>query len=248
MLRAIIIDDIDTIRTDNANLITKHCPSITIIAQANSVATGVKIIKEHQPDLVFLDVEMTDGTGFDLLKQLQPITFKVIFVSGYESFAVRAFKCAAIDYLLKPINTNELIDAVTKAQHSIERETMELKFSTLFNNLERPKNLQKLILKTFEKIYSVNVQDIIRCEGATNYTTFYLLDGSKIMVSKIIKEYNTLLTDMGFFRTHQSHLINMAYFDYYNKTDGGIIVLKDRTVIPLSTRNKTDFLLMLEKM
>lgn len=246
MLRAIIIDDMDVVRKQNYKMINTHCPQVAIIAEANSVATGIEAIKKNIPDLVFLDVEMPDGTGFDLLKKLPSIDFKIIFVSGYEGFAIKAFKTSAIDYLLKPIDAKELIEAVKKAEQAIDKDLVNLKLNTLFLNLERPKNSQKIILKTNDKIFSVNVQDIVRCQGDLNYTTFYFLDGTKIMVSKVLKDYEDILTDMGFFRTHQSHLINMSYFDYLNKTEGNEITMKDNTVVPLSKRKKVEFMTFLE--
>lgn len=242
MLRAILIDDIQNIRQKNMAVITQYCPDVAIIAEADSVASGVAAIKKYLPDLVFLDVEMEDGTGFDLLQKLKPIDFKVIFITAYQEFAIKAFRFSAIDFLLKPIDPPDLIEAVRKARETLSKEMLELQFSTLFSNIERPKNLQKIILKTAEKVYSINVQDIIRCESEKNYTTFYMLNGQKLLVSATLKEYETLLLPMGFFRTHQSHLINMLYFDHYVKADSGSIVMKDKTVIPLSVRKKEEFL------
>ena len=246
MLRAIVIDDVDSIRTKNIDLIKSHCPNIAIIGQANSVKSGVSLIKQIVPDLVFLDVEMPDGTGFDLLQMLNPIQFKVIFITGYEDFAIRAFRFSAIDYLLKPLDPTELVEAVNKAQESLNKEVLELKLNTLFSNLERPKNLQKLVLKTAEKIYSVNIQDIINCESDKNYTTFYFINAPKLVVSTTLKEYETLLKPFNFFRAHQSHLINMLYFDHFIKTDGGnTIVMKNKNKIPLATRKKEEFLTLI---
>ncbi len=248
MLRAVIIDDIDTIRKKNSELIKIHCPNIVITAEANSVETGAAIIKQYLPDIVFLDVEMPDGTGFDLLKKIDTINFKVIFITGFEDFAIRAFRASAIDYLLKPLNPIDLVEAVKKAEKSIDKDVFDLKYSTLFSNLERSKKLQKIILKTSEKIFSINIQDIIRCESEKNYTTFYLLNGVKILVSTTLKEYETLLCETGFFRPHQSHLINLAYFDYYLKSDGGAIIMKDKSSIPLSVRKKEEFLVLLDNL
>jgi two-component system LytT family response regulator len=246
MLRAIVIDDVDSIRTKNIDLIKTHCPNIAIIGQANSVKSGVSLIKQIVPDLVFLDVEMPDGTGFDLLQMLNPIQFKVIFITGYEDFAIRAFRFSAIDYLLKPLDPIELVEAVNKAEESMHKEVLELKLNTLFSNLERPKNLQKLVLKTAEKIYSVNIQDIINCESDKNYTTFYFINAPKLVVSTTLKEYETLLKPFNFFRAHQSHLINMLYFDHFIKTDGGnTIVMKNKNKIPLATRKKEEFLTLI---
>lgn len=190
---------------------------------------------------------MPDGTGFDLLQKLKPFNFKVIFITGFEDFAIKAFRVSAIDYLLKPLDTNELIEAVKKVEDSLNKEVFDMKINNLFSNLERPKNLQKLILKTAEKIYSVNIQDVVNCESEKNYTTFYFINAPKLVVSTNLKEYESMLTPFNFFRTHQSHLINMAYFDHFIKTDGGnTIIMKNKTAIPLSVRKKEEFLILLD--
>lgn len=249
MLRAIVIDDIESIRKRHITLIKANCPNISIIGQADSVESGVKLVSQLSPDIVFLDVEMPDGTGFDLLQKLKPFQFKVIFITGYEDFAIRAFRFSAIDYLLKPLDAVHLVEAVKKAEESMGKEVFDMKLNNLFSNLERPKNLQKLILKTAEKIYSVNIQDIVNCESDTNYTTFNFINAPKLVVSTNLKEYEALLGPHNFFRTHQSHLINMAYFDHFIKTDGGnTIVMKNKTTIPLSVRKKEDFLILLENL
>ena len=249
MLRAVVIDDIENIRKKNIAIIKSSCPNIAIIGQADSVESGVKIIKQFSPDIVFLDVEMPDGTGFELLQKLHPINFKVIFITGYEDFAIKAFRFSAIDYLLKPLDSNDLVEAVKKAEDSLSKEVFDMKLGNLFANLERPKNLQKLILKTADRIYSVNIQDIVNCESDKNYTTFNFINAPKLIVSTNLKEYETLLVPHNFFRTHQSHLINMAFFDHFIKTDGGnTIVMKNKTAIPLSVRKKEEFLVLLENL
>ncbi len=249
MLRAIVIDDNEEIRQKNSTLIKDNCPNISVVGQADSVESGMKIIRELSPDIVFLDIEMPDGTGFDLLQKLSPITFKVIFITGYEDFAIKAFRFSAIDYLLKPLNAGELVEAVKKAEESLNKGIFDMKLSNLFANLERPKNLQNLILKTADKIYSVNVQDIVNCESDKNYTTFYFINAPKLVVSTNLKEYENMLSPFNFFRTHQSHLINMAYFDHFIKTDGGnTIIMKNKTAIPLSVRKKEEFLMLLDNL
>lgn len=249
MLRAIIIDDIESIRKRHLAIIKTSCPNISIIGQADSVASGLTMIKQLMPDLVFLDVEMPDGSGFDLLQRLKPINFKVIFITGHEDFAIRAFRFSAIDYLLKPLEASQLIEAVKKAEESLSKEIFDMKLTNLFANLDRPKNHQKLILKTAEKIYSVNIQDIVNCESDKNYTTFNFINAPKLVVSTNLKEYENLLTPFNFFRTHKSHLINMAYFDHFIKTDGGNrIVMKNKVNIPLSVRKKEEFLVLLENL
>lgn len=247
MLRAIIIDDINTIRQKNMDLIQEYCPDVAIIAEADSVESGIKAIQKYLPDLVFLDVEMGDGTGFDLLQKLRPIDFKVIFITAYQDFAITAFRFSAIDFLLKPVDPDDLVEAVKKAEKMINKDMLELQLNTLFSNIERPKDLKKLILKTTEKIHSVNVQDIIRCESDKNYTTFYLVNGQRLLVSTSLKEYENMLMPMGFFRSHQSHLINMLFFDHYLKGDNQII-MKDKSSIPLAIRKKEEFLALLNSL
>ncbi len=249
MLKAVVIDDIEGIRKRNITIIQANCPNISVIGQAESVATGITLIKQLSPDIVFLDVEMPDGTGFELLQKLSPFTFKVIFITGYEDFAIKAFRFSAIDYLLKPLNANDLMEAVKKAEEALNKEVFDMKLQNLFANLERPKNLQKLILKTSDRIYSVNIQDVVHCESDKNYTTFNFINAPKLVVSTNLKEYEALLTPYNFFRTHQSHLINMAYFDHFIKTDGGnTIIMKNKTAIPLSVRKKEEFLVLLENL
>jgi two-component system LytT family response regulator len=247
MLRAIVVDDIETIRKDHIAILKNHCPNVAVIGQADSVESGVALIKQLAPDLVFLDVEMPDGNGFDLLQKLKPFDFRVIFITGYEDFAIRAFRFSAIDYLLKPVKAVDLVEAVQKAEQSLNNEVLELKLNNLFANLERPKNLQKLVLKTADKIYSVNIQDIVHCESDKNYTTFYFINAPQLVVSTNLKEYDMLLSPHNFFRTHKSHLINMAYFDHFIKSEGGNkIIMKNKTAIPLSVRKKDEFLILLD--
>lgn len=249
MLRAVIIDDIESIRRDNVMMIKTHCPNVSVIGQADSVESGVALVKQLSPDLVFLDVEMPDGTGFDLLQRLKPVTFKIIFITGYEDFAIRAFRFSAIDYLLKPLRSTDLIEAVAKAEESLGSDILEARLNNLFANLERPKNLQKLLLKTMDKIYSVNVQDIVHCEADKNYTTFHFINAPSLVVSTNLKEYDNLLTPHQFFRSHKSHLINMAYFDHFVKSEGGnTIVMKNKATIPLSVRKKDEFLILLDSL
>lgn len=249
MLRAIVVDDIESIRKDHIALLKAHCPNVAVIGQADSVASGVALIKQLAPDLVFLDVEMPDGNGFDLLQKLKPFDFKVIFITGYEDFAIRAFRFSAIDYLLKPVKAVDLVEAVQKAEQSLGNEVLELKLNHLFANLERPKNLQKLVLKTADKIYSVNIQDIVHCESDKNYTTFHFINAPQLVVSTNLKEYDMLLSPHNFFRTHKSHLINMAYFDHFIKSEGGNkIIMKNKTAIPLSVRKKDEFLILLDRL
>lgn len=246
MLRAVIVDDLDQVRSKNIDLIREYCPQVTIMAEATDVKSGVEMIRKFLPDLVFLDVEMPDGTGFDLLQELSPINFKVIFITGFQDFAIRAFRFSAIDYLLKPMDPDDLVAAVKKAEDAISKENLELKLGALFSNIgQQPKSQQKMVLKTAEKLYSVNIQDIVHCESERNYTTFHFINAPKLVVSTTLKEYETMLAPLGFFRPHQSHLINMAYFDHFVKADGGVIVMKNDVRIPLASRKREEFMALM---
>jgi two-component system, LytTR family, response regulator len=248
MLRAIIVDDVDLIRIKNKAIIEQNCPHIKFLEEANSVKSAVEAIIKFMPDLVFLDVEMGDGTGFDVLKQLHRISFKVIFITAFQDFASNAFRVSAVDYLLKPINPIHLIEAVKKAEELITNDLLVLKMNALLINTEQPNVLKKIVLKTIDTIFSVNIQDIIRCESDKNYTTFFLKNTAPLIVSNTLKEYERMLASVGFFRAHRSHLINLNYFDHYKKTDGGYIVLKDKTQIPLAPQKKDELFELIENL
>lgn len=246
-MKVIIIDDEARARKSIADLL-KHSPhKVNLVAEAESVATGIDAISTHNPDIVLLDISMPDGTGFDLLKKLDNIDFKIIFITAYEEFAVKAFEFSAIDYILKPVDPKKLFDAIEKAHHLVKQENLSLKLNALFANLENSSSdNKKLVLKTAENIYIINTKDIIRCESDAGYTEFYLIDGKKILVSKNLKDYEDMLDGFGFYRIHQSHLINLQYIDHYSKTEGGAVVMKDNSELPLARRKKESFLKLLE--
>jgi len=249
MIRLVIIDDMLNARELIYALIQKHCKNVEVVATADSVKSGMQVIKQYKPDIVLLDIKMHDGTGFDLLNKVKPVDFQVIFISAYEEHALKAFKFSAVDYILKPIDSNELIAAIKKAEEAISPlnglhhlDVLETNYSS--DNRET----KKIILKTLDSIYAVNVKDIVRCESDTSYTQFFLNDTRKILISKPLKEYDELLSEFGFFRTHQSHLINLDFFEQYKKADGGFAIMKDGTAIPVSSRKKDLFLQTIDKL
>ncbi len=246
-MKVIIIDDEARTRKSIADILKFSQQDLNLVAEAENVATGVAAITEHQPDLVLLDINMPDGTGFDLLKKLNDIHFKVIFITAYEEYAVQAFEFSAIDYILKPVDPQKLFDAINKAYQLVEQENISLKLIALFANLENSvSENKKLVLKTAESIYIVNTNDVIRCESDGGYTQFYLVDGKKILVSRNLKDYEDMLNGFGFYRIHQSHIINIKYIDHYSKTDGGAVVMKDNSCLPVARRKKEHFLKLLE--
>jgi len=237
-MRTIIIDDKIAIRASLKMLLALYTPEVVLIGEADGVQTGLKCIQEHQPDLVLLDVEMEDGLGFDLLALCKEINFKVIFVTAHDAYAIKAFKYSAIDYLLKPVDPDELVKAIKKAQTQLSTHQQQLAFHTLQHNRQVKGQQHRLLLSDADHVYLVGIEEIVRCQSAGNYTQFHLTDKRSILVSKTMKEYANLLEDANFFRAHQSHLINLAHFNKYEKKDGGIVHMKDGSTLPVAIRRK----------
>lgn len=247
-MRIVLVDDDSIIRENLKTMLSMYAPGSQVIAEADGVKAGLACIKEHKPELVLLDVEMKDGTGFDLLSFYGHLDFKVIFVTGHDAYAIKAFKISAIDYVLKPVDPQDLVTALKKAEGTIDRNEQQIKVANLVQNNREEISNQKIILKDAETVYLVAVKDIIRCESETNYTRFYLVDGRVLMISKTMKEYDGLLEGQNFFRAHQSHLINLLHFDRYEKKDGGTVFMKDGSALPVAVRKKESLMSALEKL
>jgi two-component system LytT family response regulator len=247
LLRTVIIDDEVLMRQTLEKLVHEHCPNVKLVAKAGSVKEGVEAIKKHHPDLILLDIKMDDGTGFDLLKQLEPIDFKVIFITAYNEYAIRAIKFSALDYLLKPVEPGELSEAIDKAEKLVLKE-LNTQLSVLEDNMQPGStSSRKIILKTFDNIHLVKIQDIIYCESDDNYTHFHLLENNKIMVSNTLKEYDEMLSGFGFFRVHKSYLINLSHIVRFEKAEGGNVVLTNHYLVPVSSRKRELLLEMLNR-
>lgn len=236
---AILVDDIPQALEMLAKDISNNHPNITIIGKANSVVSAAKLLRSTQPDILFLDIMLGDGTGFDLLEIIPDLKSKIIFVTASDAFAIRAFKFAAIDYILKPYSDEELNNAIEKALHQIQPKNEQL--SVLQESISSP-NLapKKISLHTLDKIIVVALDEIIRCKSDNNYTTFYFENGTKIMVTKTLKFYADLLKENTFLRVHQSHLVNTKYIKEFIKADGGYLVLKDKSTVPVSVRKRAE--------
>ncbi|MBN1186025.1 MAG: response regulator transcription factor [Bacteroidales bacterium] len=246
MIRTLIIEDELPILENIQATLEKYCPNIEIVAVASNLADARSAIEEQGPELVLSDINLPDGTTFDMLGQLHEINFKIIFITAYEEYAIRAIKYSALDYLVKPIDPKELISAVDKADKSIEVEDSRIKLSALMLNIkDYADKLKKIVLKTSKSIFLVDVQDIIYCNSDGPYTEFFLDDGRKILVSKGIKEYEDLLKDAGFLRVHQSYIVNLNYIDRYERYDGGCLILKKGKEIPVSHRKRDKLLQLL---
>ena len=241
-MNAVIIDDEATVRNSIKSLLNEHFPDINILGTAGSVEEGYEAVIKYRPELLFLDIELPDGTGFDLLKRFPQIPFKIIFVTGHHEYALDAIKVSALDYVLKPIDTDELRHAVEKAGEIISQEEQKLKFQALNENLQSKKVLKRIILHTSDHLQLVSVSDIIRAEADSNYTSFSLADGKHVLVSRTIKEFESLLSGSGMIRVHQSHLVNINYIDRFVKKDGGYLLLKEGTKIPVSPNLKKQVL------
>ncbi|MEZ5196999.1 MAG: LytTR family DNA-binding domain-containing protein [Bacteroidales bacterium] len=247
MLRTLIIDDEPHIRETLIHLVEKYCPQVKVVGEAESVASGIRAIREKIPELVLLDIKMDDGNGFDLLNHFENIDFKVIFITAYEKYAIQAFGFSAIDYLLKPVNPEKLAEAVKRAEQMVQQD-FNTQLVTLKENLKTPENKnRKIILKTMENIYLLDVQEIIHCASDGNYTIFETINDEKIVVSKIIKEYDELLSDSGFFRVHRSHLINLKHIRRLSKQDGGYVVMSNGIEVPVSSRGRERLLELFEE-
>lgn len=234
---AIIIDDMELARASLRSEIEDSLPSIEIVGEADGVVSGIKLIKERKPDIVFLDIEMQDGDGFDVLDILTDLNSKVIFVTASNEYAIKAFQYAAVDYIMKPADTDLLRKAVEKVidQGNTQKEQISLMKEQMKGD---SKSSTKLALHTSDKIQIVDFSEIIRLEAMGNYTTFYLSGGGKVLVTRTLKEYDILLSPSGFLRVHQSHLINLEHVAAYIKTEGGYISMKDNSHVPVSVRKK----------
>lgn len=249
MTRAVIIDDESRSRETLQEMLKLYCPSIEVVAEGMDVQSGVSVIRSHKPSLVFLDIKMPDGSGFDVLRQLMPINFKLIFITAYEEYAIKAFKFNAIDYITKPMDPDELQQAVEKATKTLDAENINGRLVQMLDDYSKPSTPEnrKLVLKTAEAIHILNTDDIVRCESDSNYTIFIMKNDEKIMISKSIKEYADFLEDHDFFRVHQSHLINLNYLKRFKK-DELVCILNDNTEVPVSFRKRNELLRILKSL
>jgi two-component system LytT family response regulator len=247
-MKALIIDNEDWIRDGLAAMIAAYCPTITEIAQANGVETGWTAIQTFQPDIVFLDVEMDDGTGMDLLAKFKNIPFQVIFTTAHQQYAVDAFRFSAIDFLLKPVDSDELVEAVVRANEQIKVRDISGQLHILRDALAGIQTADKKIaLRDSEAIHFVPANQIIRCEADGGYTKVVTTVQKPILVSKGLKEFEEMLSPLGFVRCHHSHLIQFGKILRYERADGGMLVLENGDAVPISQRKKDAILELLNQ-
>jgi two-component system LytT family response regulator len=238
-LTAILVDDMPAALEMLTHDISRNHSEIEIIGNAKSVVEAAKLLQKKQPDILFLDIMLADGTGFDVLEIFPELQSRIIFVTASDAHAIKAFKFAAIDYILKPYSDKDLAVAIEKAQNQIQpnKDQIQVLQETVSVTGNTP---TRISLHTSDKITVVDIDDIIRCKSDNNYTTFYLNNQQNILVSKTLKYYADMLKELGFLRVHQSHLINTKYIKEFIKSDGGYIILKDKSNLPVSVRKRTE--------
>jgi len=248
MATAIIIDDEKDLREINRTLLYDNFPHIEVIGEADSVDSAVKLIQESNPDIVLLDIEIKGGTGFNVLQKVKPYNFKLVFITAFNHFAIKAFKFSALDYILKPVNETEFINAIENALNQIEEKQTERQLDNFFDHYEKKTQSKKIVLRTTEAIHIIDISEILYCKSDNTYTTFYLQKSKEILVSKPLKEYANLLEEFSFIRPHQSFLVNLNFIKMLDKTDGGFIILNNGSEIPVSSRRKQMLMEILDKL
>lgn len=237
-LKAIIVDDEEDGRLVLTANLSLYCPQVEIVASCNSAEEGVQILQSQPIDLVFLDIQMPKEDGFAMLERVKDKDFNLIFVTAHHDYAVQAIRCAALDYLLKPIDHEELVAAVQRAENKANSAERRQHF---IDNVGK-EEITQVVLPLREGYMFVQVTDILRCEADSNYTMLHLVSGEKHLVSKTLKEFEIQLSGNRFFRIHKSHLINMRYLKKYTRGDGGTVTMIDNTQLDVSRRNKEEFL------
>lgn len=239
--RAVVIDDEKHARESLKTILKMNWPQIQVVAEADSVESGVLVVNEINPEVVFLDINLSDGSGFNVLEQLKQIDFQLIFVTAYNNFAIQAFKVNALDYILKPINMEDLSHAISR----LEREEAKINKSTLQeitqNWFNRNGQGSKIAIREFDGVRYIDISKILRCQSHNNYTEIYLLQGEKIMTSRTLKEYDSILENHGFFRIYQSHLVNLSHLKKIVNKDGLFVEMDNGDLLELS-RGKRDAL------
>jgi two-component system LytT family response regulator len=242
-LTAIIVEDEELSRETLRNYLHKYCPNVTVVAEAANIIEGKSAIERHKPEVVFLDVEMPFGNAFDLLEQLEEITFETIFVTAFSNYAIQALNLSASYYLLKPVDIDELVKAVTKIEQSISKNKELNHTKILIDNIKiENKQLQKIVLPLIDGFEVVQVNQIIRCEALDNFTSLFLTTGRKLVIYRTLKHFETILAEYDFIRVHKSHLINFQYIKQYKKGKGGQVIMIDGASVDISPNRKQELL------
>jgi two-component system LytT family response regulator len=248
MIRTVLVDDeIDSIRVLQ-KLLEAACPQVRIIGTANGVETALDLIQVERPDLVLLDIEMVQGNAFDLLNQLMPLDFQVIFVTAFDNYAIRAFKYSAVDYLLKPVDIDDLREAISRVREKPDEKDLAKQMKVLLENVGMLQmTQQKMAIPTITGLNFIPVQEVVRFEAKGNYTTIFLANGEQILATRTVKDYEEILPENIFCRIHNSHIINLSRIQKYQKGRGGNVIMEDGSVIEVASRRREEFLRKLLK-
>ncbi len=239
-MKAVIVEDEKHSRETLRNLIEEFCADVTVAGAAGTVAEAVQLIRQHKPELLFLDIELQTGTGFDVLSAVSDLSFAVIFTTAYEHYAIRAIKFSSVDYLLKPIDLEELQGAIAKAKKQWDESARRRQLEVLLSNVSE-RSMRKICLATADRLEFVNVEEIVMCEASGSYTNIYLKGGRKIVVSKNLKEYENLLDADRFMRVHNSYLVNLNEVNQFVKSEGGYILMNDNHQVSISPKKRDEF-------
>jgi len=248
MIRTVIVDDeIDAIRV-LTRLLEDYCPGVSIVGTASGVETALPLIRNTKPDLLLLDIEMAQGNAFDLLNELLPFSFKVIFVTAFDNYAIRAFKYSAVDYLLKPVDLDDLRDAIARVTSMPRQNTVLQQMQTLLDNVGTMQITQrKIAIPTITGLNFISLQDIVRFEAKGSYTCIHLDGEEPVMATRSVSEYEDLLPSPVFFRIHTSHIINLTRIKKYHKGRGGTVEMEDGTMLEVASRRRDEFLRLILK-
>ncbi|HBL75896.1 MAG: hypothetical protein A2W90_10800 [Bacteroidetes bacterium GWF2_42_66] len=238
-ISALIVDDEKNGRENLAGLLKTHCPNIHVLAEAKSVSEAISAIEKYSPQLVFLDIEMPGGNGFQLLEHFNDFPFEVIFVTAYDNYAIKAIRFSASDYILKPINMNELIAAVDKVSQRIVHQRENERIRQLYQNSLHPAN-PKIGLPIGDRLVFAEVKSIIRCQGESNYTHLYFTDRKPMLVAKTLIDFEELLAEHDFFRVHKTHLVNLNHVTAFIRNDGGQLLMSNNETVSVSRRRKEE--------
>ncbi len=243
MLRAIIIDDEASSRNALRQKLVNHCPEVNVIAECENGEQGITSIETNNPDIIFLDVEMPRMNGFTMLQQLNEHDFEIIFITAYDHYAIKAIRFSALDYLMKPVEINDLKTAVEKADLKRKKQSGNRSLETLLHNLaNNKKEQQRIAIPSMEGLQFVETADIIYLEAHSNYSSFYLLGNKKITVSKTLKDFEELLPQNIFIRIHHSYIININQIEKYIKGEGGQVLMKNGVLLDVARRKKEEFM------
>jgi two-component system LytT family response regulator len=252
MIQALLVDDEQNSRDTLKGKLELFCPEVEVVAEADSVAAAAEALQKHKPGLLFLDIELAGESGFDLLKDIadnDEVNPSVIFITAHDEFAIKAIKFSALDYLLKPIDPEELVKAVRKAEEEKGMPSRASSFDLLVENIRKAADSpKKVVVPTSDGMHVIKISEIMRLESSSNYTTFYLNNTKKLLASKTLKEFDSILQGYSFNRIHKSHLVNMNFVKRYVQTDGGYLILEDGTNIPVANRKKEQLLSILKNL